>query len=130
MTVVRLVLITIHWKVCRNTLLPQLCTPSFAAKTTPAIKLRRVAIPSSAKLAIGMANLSRTAVTKPYRTAIHEKTATKIAKLTLDGFPANASAITFPTRAVITSTRNNCRPLRATSGSCILRVAVMALRGF
>ena len=61
---------------------------------------------------IGIARLSTKAAAKPNIRTIQEKTATKMAKLMLDSLPANASAITFPTKAVISRVKINWAVLR------------------
>jgi len=78
-----------------------------AARTTPAMKVKSIASPSRTKRTIGMARLSMNAAAVPKIRTSHEKTATKIAKLMLDGLPAKASAITLPTKAVMRRVKRN-----------------------
>jgi len=88
-------------------------TPSFADKTTAAMKVNRVAIPSIAIIIIpGIA--STKAAAAPAIKATQDKTATNMAKLTELGFPETASWIALPIKAVITRVKKNCKARRAT----------------
>lgn len=62
---------------------------------------------SSAIKTTGMARDVINAAAAPKSRTIHEKTATKMAKLTADGLPAKASAMTLPIKAVMSRVIKN-----------------------
>jgi hypothetical protein len=82
------------------------------------MNVKIVARPSRAHITTGIAKLSTNAAARPKMRTSHENTATNIAKLMLDGFPANAEAMTLPIKPVMMIVKTSwatrsaiCRPL-------------------
>ena len=78
-TLIRMLECVLSLEAIQLTELLQLCTPSFAASTTPAMNVRRVATASNAIMTTGIASAPTKAAAAPRRRTIQEKTATKMA---------------------------------------------------
>lgn len=78
-----------------------------AARTTPAMNVKSVAKMSRGPKIMGFASPGLNAAANPYSRTSHEKTQTKMAKLTLDELPEKADAMTLPINAVVRRVNRN-----------------------